>query len=267
EFTELYRYIKSARLLRLKTTDTKVLAVFQVGEQATDIKVFHWNILPDGSIAYADNRGEDEYKQPPSHEIAWIKTGRDDQRGGVHPHVSIQDRVFVETVGGDLTIKVEDNTEDGLGMYREEVNEPDQTLDDAKIEYACVGPLILIRVLPYRESDWRYFVFNERTKHVVRIDSIGQACQQLPQDHGIVFPGGYYLTTGDYKQFAGDIAGLEFEVRLDSPNGEDVLYVYHRRDEGRYVLLPYNLIRKEVQNPINCHGYSIFADGKLVVFR
>ncbi len=267
EFDELYRYTKSTRLLRLKTTDTKLLAVFQIGEQATDIKVFHWNLLPDGSIAYVDNRGDREYTQPPSHEIEWLKTGRDDQRGGAHPHVSIQDRVFVETVGGDLTIKVEDNTEDGLGMYREPVQEADQVLDDAKIEYACVGPLILIRVLPYRETDWRYFVFNERTKHVVRIDSLGQACQQLPQDHGIVFPGGYYLTTGDYKQFAGDIDGLEFERRLDSPNGEDVLYVYHRRDEGRYVLLPYNLIRKEVQNPITCHGYSLFANGKLVVFR
>jgi hypothetical protein len=32
---------------------------------------------------------------------------------GRHPHVSIEDKVFVETVGGDLTIKIEDNTDDG----------------------------------------------------------------------------------------------------------------------------------------------------------
>ena len=43
--------------------------------------------------------------------------------GGRHPHVTIQDLVFVETVGGDLTIKVEDNTEDGLGIYSEPVDD------------------------------------------------------------------------------------------------------------------------------------------------
>ena len=33
------------------------------------------------------------------------------------------------------------------------------------------------------------------------------------------------------------------------------------------LLLPYNLIRKEVATPIPCHGYSLFDDGTLVVFR
>jgi hypothetical protein len=46
-----------------------------------------------------------------------------------------------------------------------------------------------------------------------------------------------------------------------------VLYVFYRRDQGKYVLFPYNLIRKEMQNPIQCNGYSLFPDGKLVVFR
>ena len=53
-------------------------------------------------------------------------------RHGTHPHISIEDRVFVETVGGDLTIKIEDNTETGRGLYAEEVDDPDQTLDDAR---------------------------------------------------------------------------------------------------------------------------------------
>ncbi|MEZ4464408.1 MAG: DNA repair ATPase [bacterium] len=34
-----------------------------------------------------------------------------------------------------------------------------------------------------------------------------------------------------------------------------------------HALLPYNLIRKEVQTPIHCHGYSLFQDGRMVVFR
>ncbi|HEY8379371.1 MAG TPA: DNA repair ATPase, partial [Nannocystis sp.] len=76
------------------------------------------------------------------------------------------------------------------------------------------------------------------------------------------------LTTGDTKQFGGAEAGsFEFERRIDAPNGEDVLYVFYVRDQGRYVLFPYNLIRKEMANPIQCNGYSLFRDGKLVVFR
>ncbi|HEX8824575.1 MAG TPA: DNA repair ATPase, partial [Archangium sp.] len=114
-----------------------------------------------------------------------------------------------------------------------------------------------------------YLVFNSRTQHVVRIDAIGQACVRLPEDQGIVFPGGYYLQTGDYKVFEGEAggAGMEYKRTLRSPNGEDVLYIFHNRTEGSYVLFPYNLVRKEVQNPLVCHGFSLFADGRLVVFR
>ena len=54
---------------------------------------------------------------------------------------------------------------------------------------------------------------------------------------------------------------------VKSPNGEDVLYVFHRRRDGHYALHPYNLIRKEVPTPIPCHGYSMFSDGRVVVFR
>ncbi len=49
---------------------------------------------------------------------------RDDHVSGQHPHVNIKDLVFVETVGGDLTIKVENTTKDGLGLYREPSTTP-----------------------------------------------------------------------------------------------------------------------------------------------
>ncbi|MCB9703430.1 MAG: DNA repair ATPase [Myxococcales bacterium] len=267
DFTDLYRYYRGTRLLRLKTTDTKLLAVFQIGEAVGDVKVFHWNALPGGGYRYVDSRGEREYTMPRAYDFEWVETTREDQVAGEHPHISILDEVFVETIGGDLTIKIEDNTADGLGIYREPVDDANQALDDAKILYARLGSLILIKVLPYRESAWRHFVFNTRTHEVARIDAIGQACVSLPEDHGFVFPGGYYLQSGESKRFGGDISGLEFERRIDAPNGEDVLYIFHRRDEGRYVLLPYNLIRKEMQNPIVCHGYSLFRDGKMAVFR
>jgi len=267
EFTDLYKYYKDTRLKRLKATETKLFAVFQVSAAMEDVKIFHWNVLPNGSVRYVDNRGDREFPRPPSHDFEWTNTTRDDHVSGQHSHVNIKDLVFVETVGGDLTIKVENNSKDGLGLYREPVEDINQALDDAKILYAIMGPLVLLKILPYRELKWRYFIYNTRVKTVTRIDAIGQSCMQLPEEHGVVFPGGYYLRTGDTKQFGGDQAAFEFERRIDSPNGEDVLYVFYRRDQARYVLFPYNLIRKEMQNPIQANGYSLFPDGRLIVFR
>src|SRR5699024_6796957 len=81
------------------------------------------------------------------------------------------------------------------------------------------------------------------------------------------FPGGYYLTTGVARNFDTDVTDLEFERVVRSPNDEDVLYVFHSRADGRSLLLPYNTIRKEVANTIVCHGYSLFDDGTMTVFR
>ncbi|MBX3213461.1 MAG: DNA repair ATPase [Labilithrix sp.] len=267
ELRDTFKYAKDARLLRLKRTDTRLLATVQIGSAATDAKVLRWSIDAAGRVAYMDARGDEEAKPPRQLDFEWTQTTRDDQVPGPHPHVVILDQCFVETVGGDLTIKVENNTRDGRGIYREPVDDPNQTLDDGDIAYAQVGQLILLRVKPFREDEYRYLVFDTRAKRVLRIDAIGQACHELPEDHGIVFPGGYYLQSGDYKLFDGESDDLEFERVIKSPNGEDILYVYHRRDEGEYLLLPYNLIRKDVATPIRCHGYSLFADGTMAIFR
>jgi MoxR-like ATPase len=266
DFRELYQYYKSSRLLQLRRVDAKLLAVFQTSDKVTDIRVFRWNVGVDGTVTYIDNRGERDHVFPPRYDFEWIATTREDHVDGKYPHVSIVDAVFVETVGGDLTIKIEDNTQSGRGIFSEPVDDPDQSLDDAQIHYAVIGSLILLKILPYREKTWRHLVFNKRTKQVRRIDAIGSACIQLPEDHGIIFPGGYYLRTGDAKLFDHDPEQMEFLRAIRSPNGEDVLYAFHRRDEGRTLLLPYNLIRKEVVNPLVCHGYSIFADGRMVIF-
>ncbi len=267
DFGELYKYYKDAKLLQLRRDKNKLLAIFQTGQSLRDIKVFRFSLDKEGNASYIDNQGERDHVFPPSHDFEWTVATRDDYVLGEHPHVNILDQVFVETVKGDLTVKVEDNTADGRGIYREPVDDPDQSLDDAEFAYAKVGALILLRVLPFREQKHRYLVFNTRTQHVVRIDAIGHACVRLPEDQGIVFPGGYYLQTGDYKLFEDVGDGLEFKRALKSPNGEDVLYVFHRRDEGSYVLFPYNLVRKEVQNPLLGHGFSIFDDGQLALFR
>ncbi|MGW0598954.1 DNA repair ATPase [Streptomyces sp. NPDC002776] len=268
EFTALYRYYRQAHLLQLRRVDGMLLAVFQTGEKADDIRVLRWALAEDGQPRFLDARGERDHVFPPSHDFDWRRTTREDHILGRHPHVCVEGEIFVETVGGTLTVKVEDNTETGEGIYAEPVDEPLQSLADADIAYARVGALILLRIRPYKEDAHRFLVFNTLTKTVVRLDGIGQACRRLPEDQGIVFPGGYCLATGTYKTFdAVDTMDLEFERAVRSPNGEDVLFAFHARGEGRSLLLPYNMIRKEVSTPLSCHGWALFGDGSLVVLR
>jgi len=266
EFSDVFRYYKDARLLQLRRTDTRLLIVTQIGASARDVKVFRFAIDGQSRVSYMDARGEEDAVPPRPHAFAWIPTTRENQVSGAHPHISILNEVFVETVGGDLTVKIENNTQDGFGVYREPVDDPNQTLDDAEIAYAKVGSLILLKIKPFREERSRYLVYNTRTSHVLREDSIGQSCLELPESHGIIFPAGYYLESGEYKVFE-RVADLRIERVLPSPNGEDVLFVFYRADEGEYELLPYNLIKKEVETPIRCHGYSLFPDGTMLIFR
>ncbi len=238
----------------------------QIGATTKDLKVFRFAIDAQGRVTFMDARGEEDYAPPRSHAFEWRQATRDDQVSGPFPHVNVLNEVFVETVGGDLTIKIENNTKDGQGIYREPVDDKNQTLDDAEIAYAKVGGLILLKVKPFREETVRYLVYNTRTQHVLRVDALGVACVELPEDHGIIFPGGYYLQSGEHKLFDSDHAGLRFERSIPSPNGEDVLFVFYREVEGEYLLLPYNLIAKDVQNPIRCHGYSQLSDGTMLIF-
>ncbi|MER7826273.1 DNA repair ATPase [Streptomyces sp. NPDC096097] len=270
EFGALHRYYQGARLLQLRHIDGKLLAVFRTGEQAEDIRVLRWSLTSAGEARFLDAQGERDHAFPPAHDVEWRETTRDDHVLGRHPHISIEGRLFVSTVGGALTVKTDSDTETGEGIHREPVDEPLQSLADAEVAYATVGGLILLRIRPYKEETRRHLVFNTVTNTVVRLDGIGQSCRRLPDDEGIVFPGGYCLASGTVKTFdtsGTDTTDLEFEKAVRSPNGEDVLFAFHSRAEGRGLLLSYNLIRKEVAAPISCHGHALFDDGTLVVLR
>jgi hypothetical protein len=158
DFGELYRYYRETRLLQVRHVDGRLLAVFQTGPRTEDVRVLRWNVAPDGAVSYVDNRGERGHVFPPSHDFEWTETTRDDHVPGRHPHISIGGEVFVETVGGDLTIKIENNTETGEGIYRAPVDEPLQSLADADVQHARIGPLILLRIKPYKEIGWRHLV-------------------------------------------------------------------------------------------------------------
>ncbi|MBH0242724.1 DNA repair ATPase, partial [Streptomyces cavourensis] len=272
EFSSLHRYFRDARLLRLRRVNGKLLAVFRTGKDAEDIRVLRWALGADGTPgAFLDAQGERDHVFPASHDFDWTVAGREAHRPGRHPHIAIGKGggLFVDTLGGTLTVKVTDDTESPDGIYEEPVDEPLQSLADADVEYAEVGPLTLLRVRPYKEESWRHLVFNSLLGSVQRLDGIGPACHRLPEDQGIIFPGGYYLTTGTAKTFdtAEELSEPVFEGAVRSPNGEDVLYVFRSRDGVRSLLLPYNLIRQEVATPLTGRGHALLDDGTLILLR
>jgi len=267
DFNELYAYYKDTALSQLVFKEGKLLASFQIGKKLTDVRVFRWQVSANGkNIDYIDNRGERDLVLPSSQDFEWVECQRDDVVDGRNPHINILDTLFVDSLRGDITIKVEDNTNVGLGIYSEPVLEKNQSLDDAEFYYADLNQIILLKIKPYQEDEYRYLVFNRNNQAIQRIDAIGDACIQLPEDHGIIFPGGYYLTTGESKTFDDNLDGLVYKRTMRSPNGEDVLYVFYQPSSNIIALYPYNLIDKSLQNPLFGHGFGFYEDGRMIIF-
>jgi MoxR-like ATPase len=265
DFKSLYRYSKEVYFLKF-ARDKNEPFFYMVFKDGNGEKTFKWEIQED-ALVYDSSPGDKRYRYPNQFEFEWQSVRMEMYRQGAHPHISILDKVFVETVGGDLTIKIEDNTDTGKGIYAEEVKHTNQKLSDATVSYADLGNLIAIRIKPYQE-DFRYFVYNVKLQTVQRVDALEHSGVLLPSGQGLIFSNGFYLQTGDFKMFD-KTAGQNklFEQHLQSPNGEDHLYVFHSPEDGAYVLLSYNVIEQTVTTPIVCNGYSLFPDGELCYFR
>lgn len=265
DYKNLYKYYRDSIFSRFRRTENYLYMIFQTGKSVNDAKAFKW-LVKDNRLIYQDDRSFHEVVKTPQHEFKWNKTSLDDRRLGTFPHISILDKVFIEATGGDITFKIEDNTQTGKGIYSEKVENKDQQLDDAEYYYADLGNIILIRIKPYQEG-FRAFVFNTRTREVINIHTLNDAGILLPDSQGIIFPNGYYLQNGDHKIFESELSNLEFIRKVASPNGEDYLYIFYQNESNIYVLMSYNIIRQQVETPIICNGFTFFADGSLIYFR
>ena len=147
------------------------------------------------------------------------------------------------------------------------MDNPDQTLDDAEIHYCILGNLVLLKMRPYQEKEYRYLVYSTKRNQVLRLDAIAQACVLLPDDQGIIFPGGFLLQTGSHKLFDHGASNVFYERTVAAQNGEDYLYLFVDPTTGTYLHLRYNLIRQEVDTPFLCHGQTFFDDGRMITFR
>ncbi len=266
EFENLYQYYRETQFSKFAEIGPFLYMIFQIGKKIDDVKVFKWQ--KDGEkLTYIDNRSAHEVVYPDQHEFKWKRTNRDMYRHGEHSHISIEDKIFVETIGGDLTIKIEDNTNSGKGIYAEPVEYREQVLEDAEINYAIVENLIFLKMRPYKEETARFIIYNDKIKEATRVDAIEKCCALLPDDHGVIFPQGMYLQTGEVRLFNLELDDMMFEKRIASPNGEDFLYVFYNQIAGTYLLLSYNLIEQTINKPIVCNGYSLFSNGELCFFK
>lgn len=265
DFKNLYKYYRNTFFTKFMLTEQYLHMVFQIGEKVGDIKTFKW-LVKDNQITYIDNRSDHEYTFPNQHEFRWQEVTYDNFRKGSHPHVSILDKLFVEAIGGDLTIKIEDNSETGKGIYAEPVDHKDQTLEDAKYRFADLGNITVLEITPYQETA-RYFVYNHKVQQVSRIQSIQDTAVLLPDSQGLIFPEGYYLQTGTFKKFDRVVQNVKFQKKIASSNGEDYLYVFYEEKEGDYVLMHYNIIEQTIHTPIVCNGYTLLENGELSYFK
>ncbi len=266
ELTELFTYYQGAKLSQISRQESTLYIAFQIGMRPEDRKVFRFQLTAD-SVKYLDSQGHVSLESAVQHDFEWTATTRDDHILGDHPHVSIKDKLFVECVGGDLTIKVEDNTSDGKGIYNETVEDLHQSVADAEIDYAFIGDLIALRILPNREKESRYFVYNPLNQSVIRTDALGVSAKLLPEEHGLLCSNGFVLANGEHKQFDLPWPDLKFFQKIVSPNGEDILFFFFNIVDGYYVSFSYNMIEKQFSAPMESHGFSLYPDGRMLVFQ
>ncbi len=268
DFRELQQYYNTATLSQLVILKGMLLMAFRIGDKLDDLRVFRWELKPDGEVGrYVDNRGERDLTFPDRFSFAWKSVGRDSQVQGRSPHLNIADTLFVDNLRGNITFKVENNTATGEGIYQDAVESDSQSLDDATFDYADLGEILLVRILPFNEKQWRYYLFNRTERKVERVDTMAGSVASLPDNHGLIFPSGYYLTTGELKTFQIPDGDFRLKRTLRSPNGEDVLYVFYEQLTGQVILFRYNLIRKQADVPLIGHGFALFENGHLVIFN
>lgn len=265
DYQNLYKYYRDSIFSKFRKTENYLYMIFQTSKNAQDLKAFKW-LIKEGKLVYQDDRSIHEVKKEDQYEFDWIKTGLDDRRLGKYPHISILDQVFIEAIGGDITFKIENNTDTGKGIYSEKVTNLDQQLDDADYYYADLGNLIAIKIKPFQE-DFRAYIFNLRTKEVINLSSLNESAILLPDNQGIIFSNGYYLQNGTHKVFDNQLANVSFFRKIASPNGEDFLYIFNQDETNNYILMSYNIIQQQVETPIICNGFTVFQSGQMICFR
>ena len=205
---------KDARLLRLKRTDTRLLAVVQIGATARDAKVFRWAIDSAGRLTYMDARGDEEVLPPKQHDFEWTPTAPRGPRRGPAP-ARQHPRRGLRRDGRRRPHDQDREQHQGRPRHLSRAGrrrEPDARRRRRRVgegRHAHPPPR---EAVPRGRSTATSSSTRARSASCASTPSARPA-SELPEDHGIVFPGGYYLQSGDYKVFEGADDGPRVRAR------------------------------------------------------
>ncbi|HAS8538498.1 TPA: AAA family ATPase [Vibrio vulnificus] len=264
EFNRNTRHNRDVRLRQLFVENGTLFIIVSTNKGGKNFAHYTFKDSGSGFKFEQYNVHKPSRKVGASHE--WVSTTKDDIISGVHSHISVANKVFVETIGGDLTIKTTNDTEDSKGIFSEDVAKKEQRITDAKVQYIDLGELVLLSITPLSEEP-RYYVFNVPTQQVIRCDALANSWTEFDEGHGIVFSNGYAIAGGEMKVIDSEESTSVFHGKTSSPSGEDALYAFYNSEQGNYTIYHYNLVSKQVTPPIHSKGFTSRKDGKLLVFR
>jgi ATPase involved in DNA repair/ATPase family associated with various cellular activities (AAA) len=265
DVSELSTYYADFRLRSMHTHGELLLMVFGIGSAEEDIRILRWRL--GDPVQYIDAYGDHDIAKPDQYDFPWELIEREKLVEGRWPHLNLYDTLYIGLGRQGMEFRIDDVVEGGRTLMTEPITETGQEVGELRVSAASLGDVLLVRVLPYREAVERFYVYNRLSRRIERADAIGLNCHRLPDNQGVVFPGGFHLANGDTKQFATDSKGFELYAIHRSPNGEDLLYAFHRNTTGDYQLLPYNLVNRSMANPVAATGYGVFDDGTVACLR
>ena len=258
----LMSYNDIVKLFKITVDGSSLYVSFSTSNTRLSLKTYQWSII-DGVVKYSGeylgNVIDDNNK------IKWNLIQADVFNTGNFPNKPILDKIYLSIQSGRISFSKENDTSVDRSFFKENINSH-QTLSDSKIYVSDFKDFIAIRI-DLISGENRYYLFNNLSGNLYRADGIRESLAIIGSDDGCVFSNGYLLVkSDDYKEFNISKRYL-FQNVIESPNGEDFLYVFFEKESQRYVIYPYNIVEKEIHQYINAGGFTILDDGTLFVSK
>lgn len=260
EFSRMYRYYDAVQFIQFLSEEDSLTAVFKYGTNDTDLKGFKWDKNREGVYEYSGEVSLNNLLSSINKETN--KWNEVKIKNNPSKKVKLNDDVFIyfDSEKSTIEFKGKDKT-----LFSEQLKEKLQTFEDMEFSLSVFDTLILVKFKPYNESH-RYYIFDSVNVNVHRCDSLENNIITLPQNNGIIFGSGYYLSKGEFKIFE-EGKKANYLKTIKSPNGEDFVIVYYSISDNTYSLFQFNLVEQSVSAPINTRGYSILDTGEIILIK
>ena len=163
DFQALFRYYRNTVFVKFMLIGPHLHMKMRIGKSEDDFKTFKWRIKGDGTLEYLGNRSDHECRYPEQVEFQWKRAHRDMHRGGrASAHLDRGPRLRRD--------RRRRPHHQGRGQHRERAGDLLGTGRRSRTRRSTtrrsstpiVGPLIILRILPYRETAHRHLVYQRK---------------------------------------------------------------------------------------------------------